>query len=223
VVKVDKYKANAEYDLVDMDEQDHELWFDKTRGYNLDEFGIDMANKIYWGNTQTLAVWSVDVDSEASWKIRKAEHFESTIKHIWNSGVAYVRVQVFDKKGYQNINSWVNEGVSGVTNKSGGESCSSPAHSFQAQPEQQQHEQQQQTKFIDWSTLTILSEVEQDGVAYVLADEDMVYEAMGFKAADEAVAAAAAADEEPASPDIPPDVQQEMDEAGINVNDNDPA
>jgi hypothetical protein len=31
--------------------------------------------------------------------------------------VAYVRVQVFDKKGYQNINSWVNEGVSGVTNE----------------------------------------------------------------------------------------------------------
>jgi hypothetical protein len=47
VVKVDKYKANAEYDLVDMDEQQHELWFDKTRGYNLDEFGIDMASKIY--------------------------------------------------------------------------------------------------------------------------------------------------------------------------------
>jgi hypothetical protein len=84
VVKVDKYKANAEYDLVDMDEQQHELWFDKTRGYNLDEFGIDMASKIYWGNTQTLAVWSVDVDIEASWKIRKAEHFESMIKHIWN-------------------------------------------------------------------------------------------------------------------------------------------
>jgi hypothetical protein len=43
-----------------------------------------MASKIYWGNTQTLAVWSVDVDIEASWKIRKAEHFESMIKHIWN-------------------------------------------------------------------------------------------------------------------------------------------
>jgi hypothetical protein len=71
--------------------------------------------------------------------------------------------------------------------------------------------------------LTILSEVEQDGVAYVLADEGMVYEAMGFKAAKEAVAAAEEDDEEPTYPDIPPDVQQEMDEAGINVNDNDPA
>jgi hypothetical protein len=28
VVNVDKYKANAEYAMVDMDEQQHVIWFD---------------------------------------------------------------------------------------------------------------------------------------------------------------------------------------------------
>jgi hypothetical protein len=221
VVNVDKYKANAEYGMeVDMDEQEHVVWFDKSSGYNLARFEADMASKIYWGSSQMLSVWSVDVDSEASWKIRKSEHFESMIKHRLNSGVAYVKVQVVSKAGYQNTNNWTNEGVSGVTNEGAGESCSSPAQSFQAQPEQQQQEQQPQPEYIDWSTLTILPEAEQDGEAYVLADEEMVYEAMGFKAADEA--AAEAAQEEETIPNIPPDVQQQMDEAGIFVDDNDP-
>jgi hypothetical protein len=213
VVNVDKYKANAEYGMeVDMDEQQHVVWFDKSSGYNLARFEVDMASKIYWGSTQMLSVWSVDVDSEASWKIRKTEHFESMIKHRLNSGVAYVKVQVVSKAVYQNTNSWTNEGA--------GESCSSPAQSFQAQPEQQQQEQQPQPEYIYWSTLTILPEAEQDGEVYVLDDEEMVYKAMGFKAADEA--ASEATQEEEAIPNIPPDVQQQMDEAGIFVDDNDP-
>jgi hypothetical protein len=40
-------------------------------GYNLARFEDDMASKIYWGSTHMLSVWSVDVDSQASWKIRK--------------------------------------------------------------------------------------------------------------------------------------------------------
>ncbi|XP_012701350.1 uncharacterized protein LOC101765173 [Setaria italica] len=70
-------------------------------------------------------------------------------------------------------------------------------------------------------------DTQQDGEAYVLTDEDMVYEAMGFKATDEAAAQAAAqaaAEEEEGSiPDIPPDVQEEMHEDGINVDDNEPS
>jgi hypothetical protein len=93
VVNVDKYKVNTEYAMVDMDEQQHVIWFDKSSGYNLARFEADMASKIYWGtNTQTLSIWSIDVESQASWKIRKNEHFESMIKHILNAGVAHVRV-----------------------------------------------------------------------------------------------------------------------------------
>jgi hypothetical protein len=143
VVNVNKYKATTEYGMeVDMDEQGYVVWFDKSSGYNLARFEADMATKIYWGSSQMLLVWSVDVDSEASWKIRKSEHFESMIKHRLNYGVAYVKVQVVSKAGYQNTCSWTNEGVSGVTNEGAGESCNSPAQSFQAQPDQQQKEQQ---------------------------------------------------------------------------------
>nr|TKV95538.1 hypothetical protein SEVIR_9G370200v2 [Setaria viridis] len=102
VVKVEKYKANAEYGIVNMDEQQHVLWVDRCSGYNLDKFEVDMASKIYWGSSQTLSVWSVDVDSEAEWKIRRNVQFESMIKHRWNEGLTNVRVQVVDKEGYQN-------------------------------------------------------------------------------------------------------------------------
>jgi hypothetical protein len=39
------------------------------------------------------------------------------IKHRLNVGVAHVRVQVVDKGGYSNVDSWTGSvGVSGVTN-----------------------------------------------------------------------------------------------------------
>jgi hypothetical protein len=47
VVNVDKYKVNTEYAMVDMDEQQHVIWFDKSSGYNLARFEADMASKIY--------------------------------------------------------------------------------------------------------------------------------------------------------------------------------
>jgi hypothetical protein len=74
-------------------------------------------------------------------------------------------------------------------------------------------------EFIDWSTLTILVDEEQDGEANVIADEEMVYEAMGFKAAHEA----AAEENEAGIPDMPLDVEQDMGEVVVNVDDNDPA
>ena len=44
---------------------------------------------------------------------------------------------------------------------------------------------------VDWAELTILAEPNEDGEAKEVADEDKVYEAMGFKAADERVDEAA--------------------------------
>ena len=39
---------------------------------------------------------------------------------------------------------------------------------------------------VDWAELTILAEPNEDGEAKEVADEDKVYEAMGFKVAEEA-------------------------------------
>jgi len=66
---------------------------------------------------------------------------------------------------------------------------------------------------VDWNTLTILADENCDGEANAVVDEDQIYEAFGFKAADEAPA-----DEVPI-PNIPADVEDEMNEAAIPVND----
>jgi len=70
---------------------------------------------------------------------------------------------------------------------------------------------------VDWSTLIIIPSDDQDGEATMLADEDAVFEAYGFKAAEEEAAAAAA--EEVPIPSIPPEIQQEMEETTIPVDD----
>ena len=75
VVKVDKYVADREYELVEMVEQEHELWLDRTRQYILEKFYDEMATKIIWGPSQTLSVWVVDTDSGSEWKVRRDEHF----------------------------------------------------------------------------------------------------------------------------------------------------
>ena len=66
---------------------------------------------------------------------------------------------------------------------------------------------------VDWTTLTILPNENCDGEANAVANEDQIYEAFGFKEADEAPA-----DEVPI-PNIPADVEAEMNEAAIPVND----
>ena len=55
VVKVDKYVADGEYGLVEMVEQEHELWLDRTGQYTLEKFH-EIATKIIWGPSQTLSV-----------------------------------------------------------------------------------------------------------------------------------------------------------------------
>ena len=80
VVKSEKFKTNLEYGLLDMGEMWHEWWVDLNSGYNLEKFMNDMASKIIWGPSQTIAVWSVDTDSAAEWRIRKDEHFDKMIQ-----------------------------------------------------------------------------------------------------------------------------------------------
>jgi hypothetical protein len=56
VVKVSKYVADGEYGKVEMVEQEHEIWLDRTVQYSLEKFHDEMATKIIWGPSQTLAV-----------------------------------------------------------------------------------------------------------------------------------------------------------------------
>jgi len=72
---------------------------------------------------------------------------------------------------------------------------------------------------IDWSAYTILQEEELDRDATVLVDEDKIYEAMGFKAADDLVDGGDGLAEIPV-PVIPPELQAEMDAAAMLVDDN---
>ena len=65
VVKVAKFVADGEYGLVEMADQQHNIWLDRTMDYTLSKFHDDMATKIIWGPSQTLSVWSVENDSES--------------------------------------------------------------------------------------------------------------------------------------------------------------
>jgi hypothetical protein len=63
VVKVPKFVTDGEYGLVEMADQEHELWLDRNLQYTLEKFYEEMAAKIIWGPSQTLAVWVVDTNS----------------------------------------------------------------------------------------------------------------------------------------------------------------
>jgi len=76
VVKVSNYVADGEYGVVEMAEQEHELWLDRTGQYTLEKFHNDMSTKIIWGPSQTLSVWVLDNESVGSkWKVRRDGHF----------------------------------------------------------------------------------------------------------------------------------------------------
>ncbi|CAL5030757.1 unnamed protein product, partial [Urochloa decumbens] len=216
VVKCEKYLANLEYGDLAMAEQWHDLWVDRCSGYNLDNFVTDMASKIIWGPSQTLAVWAVDTDSDAEWKMRKNEHFEKMIASRFNERVAKVVVEVVEKAGYQHQEEHVRSragsiGSSGLT--SHGEGL---GETFTCQEHLQQED-----LIVDWSALTIIPEDDRDGEAFAIADEERVFEAMGFKAADESAEHEAAS--EPAIPVIPAELQDDMRDASIPVDDTDPA
>ena len=50
VVKVAKFVADGEYGLVEMADQQHNIWLDRTMDYTLSKFHDDMATKIIWGH-----------------------------------------------------------------------------------------------------------------------------------------------------------------------------
>ena len=87
------------------------------------------------------------------------------------------------------------------------DACSSPEHT------------KSDDVVIDWSAFTILPEENLDGDATILVDEEQIYEAMGFKAADEGIAGADGPPEI-LVPEIPPEVEKEMEAAAIPVDDN---
>jgi hypothetical protein len=71
VLKIAKYTADVEYGLVEMVDQEHELWLDRSLGYSLAQFHEDVATKIIWGPNQTLAICILDSDTSSEWKIRR--------------------------------------------------------------------------------------------------------------------------------------------------------
>jgi hypothetical protein len=54
VVKVAQYVVDGEYGLVEMAEQQHDIWFDRNSQYTLDQFNEDLATKIIWGLLKLL-------------------------------------------------------------------------------------------------------------------------------------------------------------------------
>jgi len=67
---------DGEYGLLEMADQEHELWIDRNLQYTLEKFHEEMATKIIWGPSQTLSVWGVDTNSGSEWKVRSAEQFQ---------------------------------------------------------------------------------------------------------------------------------------------------
>ena len=72
--------ADGEYGLVEMAEQQHDLWLDRNCQYSMAQFHEDLATKIIWGPSQTLVVWVLDQDTGSEWKIRRDEHLQQMVK-----------------------------------------------------------------------------------------------------------------------------------------------
>lgn len=80
--------------------------------------------------------------------------------------------------------------------------------------------QQKSLIFCGLEFTTICGRPEQDGDAHVLVDESELFEAMGFKAADERATEAGV---EAAIPTIPAEIEQDMRDAAILVDDAEPS
>jgi hypothetical protein len=218
VVKVCKYVADGEYRLVEMAEQEHELWLDRSEQYSLAKFVDEMASKIIWRPSQTLAVWVVDTDSDSKWKIRRDDHFHRLIKDRWNEMIVVLVVEVVSKHDHTpNASSGVRcassvtsaQGSVGAGNAQGSGATTNAQGS--AAPDNAQGSgipgnvegsgdtcsppppsvSDEPAALVDWAELTILQEPNEDGEAKQATDEDKVYEAMSFKATDETAKEAA--------------------------------
>jgi hypothetical protein len=216
VVKVGKYVAEDEYGRIGMAEQQHVLWFDRNSHYSMAQFTEDLAAKVIWGPSQTLAVWVLDQDTGSEWKIRREEHFQQMISDRWDQRLAIIAVDVVRKdacNANESSSAATGRCVSGVTSgpnggpsavvddvEGCGDTCSSPEQTPTDLP-----------LAVDWDSLTILVQVDDDGTAKEVVDEDKVYEAMRFK-------------ESEATHEVPitamnAEMQADMGEAAVNVDD----
>jgi hypothetical protein len=231
---VPKWVAEDAYGRVEMSEEEHELWLDRSEHYSIAKFHNDMATKIKWGPAQTLAIWVLETDSASVWKIRRDEHFQQLILQRWNEKVVVVSVDVVSKYDHPGTGTSVDRCASGMTSaaaadnaqgsgaadnaqgsatagnvEGSGDTCSTPPPSMPAE----------QAEPVDWAELTILQEPDQDGEANEVANEDKIYEAMGFKAADER--AEEAAREAIPIPAMTAEMQADMEEAVVPVDNHD--
>ena len=111
---------------------------------------------------------------------------QQMIKDRWDERQAILVVDVVSNdsmKGKYSSDASKGRCVSGVTNGTNAEAtdvegCGDTHSSPQAAPAQQ-------PPAIDWSTLTILENPDDDGIAAQLVDEDLIFEAMRFKVAVE--------------------------------------
>ncbi|CAM0152904.1 unnamed protein product [Urochloa decumbens] len=183
-----------------MDSSGCPLWIDPGRAFRLD-----------------VKVSKYVADGEYG----RDEHFEQLIKDRWNDKVAVLAVDVVNKYG-QNANpsSGVTsaEGSAAVGNAQGSsvfDNVEDNADTYSSPPPYVPVEVEED---VDWAELTILVEPDDDGDAKKAADEDTVYEAMSFKAADER--ADEAARESVPIPTMTAEMQSDMAEAGVPVDDN---
>jgi hypothetical protein len=113
------------------------------------------------------------------------------IKDKWGERVAHIVVKVVAKDGYERNDSSVaskvsNTGIpprSSVTNVDAsytGPNVEGTSDTYTSQPQDVD-----EAILVDWATLTIILDVDEDSEANAIADEEQVYEAMRFKAADE--------------------------------------
>jgi len=219
VLKVAKYAVDGEYGLIEMAEQKHELWLDRSRGYSLSQFYDDMATKIIWGPSQTLALWVVDRDTSSEWKIRWDDHWLQMLKDKWDERMAHIIVEVVNKDGYdtQMASKASNSApprfdvtnaeasYAGTYAEGAGDTCTSP-------PGEIPLDQDDEPVPVDWESLTILAEGDQDGDIREIVDEELIYEAMGFKDKDERA-------EDIPIPGMSSEVQGDTAEAAIPVDD----
>ena len=110
----------------------------------------------------------------------------------WDERVAHITMEIVTKHGYEvNASSGPSKGAntvntsrSGVTNVNGSSSepnAEGVGDTFTSPPQPIE-----EIAPIDWSLLTIITEEEdKDGDVNAIADEEVVYEAMGFRDADE--------------------------------------
>jgi hypothetical protein len=212
-VKVSAYIADGDFGLVHIDQQHHDIWFDRNNQYSLVDLHKDLAAKIIWGPSQTVAVWVLDQQSGSEWKLRRDEHVHQMIKDRWDDRLAFVAVEVVRKDGdHDGSTSSRARCVSGVTSgnepnaeandlEGFGDICSSPSPPTE-----------QLVAVVDWTTLIVQENPDDDGTAVQLVNEDQVYDAMGFKVSDPTP-------EGVPIPAMTRQMQQDMNEAAVNVDD----